>query len=222
MGTISLLASEWETKREAGGSCASAPFPACRLGTWDVTWELPTHCCVAFSSPLGRSVVLQLPEGVEQEQLCRWGVMGLHLGVPASLWHQVLVQIDIGKEVFKKTQEKLMQKPLAACITATWITQVSLRPLCYTWCLWHLGSFAPSKLTQNQTRPSIKPDRFMIRRRLVHFLLSKRNRHINIFCADSLPCGNSPGWKTQCSAGSGPQLDPSLFRHIFTPPFSGW
>lgn len=28
--------------------------------------------------------------------------MGLHLAVPASLWHQVLVQIDIGKEVLKK------------------------------------------------------------------------------------------------------------------------
>lgn len=196
MGTVSLLGSNWETKWEAGGYCASAPFPACRLGTWDITWELPTRCstrcCAAFSS----SVVLQLPKGVEQEQLlaelhcagdgfapgCPWNPLAPGT---CSDWHW--------QGSLKKKKKWADARPLAACITATWITQVSLRPLWCSWCLWHLRFFTPSKLTQNQSKPSIKPGRFMIRRRLVHFPLSERNRHINIFCADSFPCGNSPG-----------------------------
>lgn len=49
MGAVSLMASSWETNWEAGGSCASAPSPAHKVGMWDMAWELTWLHCLFLS-----------------------------------------------------------------------------------------------------------------------------------------------------------------------------
>lgn len=49
MGTISLLASSWETKQKAGSSHASTPSPAHKVGTWDLAWESTSLHCLFLS-----------------------------------------------------------------------------------------------------------------------------------------------------------------------------